>query len=177
MYDTLTGIWWLWYGISMSRGKEFHYTKDSMVKRLVGLLEGWGLVPGCSILDAGSGLNKVWYGNLPANYRKYECEVDDGCNFYKWDREVDWVVGNPPFHEGWKFVDKATDVANCGVAFLGNINFWNCLTPNRLERVREKGFRIERIHVVMDKRWFGRYYFIVFRMGGGEFISWDKAPY
>ena len=150
--------------------REFYYTNEEMVKDLLAITPISG-----SVLDAGSGKNKVWFNNLVGE--KYECEIEDGCDFYKWDKKVDWIVGNPPFHEGWKFTEKAMELANKGVAFLGNINFFNQFTTRRLERIRELGFYLQHIRVVADKRWFGRYYYLIFTKDKNDFLSWQLINY
>ena len=73
----------------------FHYTNPQMAKDLLALIPA---KREDTFLDAGSGKNKVWFDNLHC-VQKFECEIEDGCDFYKWDKKVDWVVGNPPFHE------------------------------------------------------------------------------
>jgi len=128
------------------------------------------------VLDAGSGKNKVWYNNLDVK-EKYECEQQDGCNFYEWELFVDWVVGNPPFHESWKFTEKAISIANKGVAFLVNNQALNShMTPARLDWLKEQGFECTTIHVVNDKRWFGRYYYLIFQKTKG-ILSWERQVY
>src|SRR3990167_7839967 len=99
--------------MKLTRPKTFHYTNPEMVKYLLSKTPIKG-----SVLDAGSGKNKVWFKNLKG--RKYECEIDDGCDFFKWDKRVDWVVGNPPFHQSWAFTEKAINIADKGIAFLFN---------------------------------------------------------
>lgn len=147
----------------------FHYTNEQMVKDLIAITPITG-----SVLDAGSGKNKVWYNNLSGE--KYECEIEDGNDFLLWDKKVDWVVGNPPFNIGWKFIDKMTEIAQKGIAVLGNINNFNQFTPKRLEAMKEKGFELQHIHIVADKRWFGRYYYLIFEKKKG-FISWERKTY
>jgi len=157
----------------MKRPKEFYYTNEKMVKDLL-LLTPYR--SNDTVLDAGSGANKVWFNNLNC-YRKYECEINDGCDFYKWNEKVDWIVGNPPFYEGWKFLNKASKIAKKGIAFLGNINFFNCLTPLRLQKIQNKGFHLQKIHIISDTRWFGRYYYLIFMKSKKNFLSWNLKTY
>ena len=149
----------------------FHYTNEQMVKDLITITPLSG-----SVLDAGSGKNKVWYKNIPDNLEKYECEIEDGVDFLDWNKKVDWVIGNPPFNIGWKFIDKMTEIAQKGIAVLGNINNFNQFTPKRLEAMKDKGFELQHIHVVSDKRWFGRYYYLIFEKKKG-FVSWERKTY
>jgi len=148
----------------------FHYTNEQMVKDLISITPISG-----SVLDAGSGKNKVWYNNLSGE--KYECEIEDGNDFMLWGKKVDWVVGNPPFHESWKFTEKATQIAKKGVAFLVNNTGLNSqMTPRRLQITKDNGFEITHIMVVADKRWFGRYYYLIYEKKNG-FISWERKTY
>lgn len=157
----------------IKRDITFHYTNERMVKDLISLLP---LKKEDCVLDAGSGKNKIWYKNLICKNR-YECEIEDGCDFLLWDKRVDWCVGNPPFHEGWKFLDKASQVADKGIAFLGNLNFWNSCLPNRFELLKERGFYLTKLHIVQDARWFGRYYFLIFTKNKNNFVSWNCRTY
>lgn len=149
----------------------FHYTNEQMVKDLIAITPLSG-----SVLDAGSGKNKVWYKNIPDNLEKYECEIEDGVDFLLWDKKVSWIIGNPPFNIGWQFIEKMTDIAENGIAVLGNINNFNQFTPVRLQKMKEKGFELQHIHIVADKRWFGRYYYLIFEKKKG-FVSWERKTY
>ena len=151
--------------IKLKKGNKSHYTPEIIVKKLMKFIPS-----GKSYLDAGSGKNKVWYNNFPEGTGKYECEIEDGKNFYDWTIQVDWVIGNPPYAEGWKFLEKATTIAREGIAFLGNINFFNSLTPNRLIKLNESGFYIQKIIVLSIPNWYGRYYFIIFERKINDFV-------
>ena len=153
-----------------NKDKTFHYTNENMVRDLLEITPIFG-----SVLDAGSGKNKVWFKNLKG--KKYECEIDDGNDFLSWDKRVSWVVGNPPFHLGWLFLDKASQVATNGIAFLGNLNFWNSCLPSRFGLLKERGFYLNKIHIVQDKRWFGRYYYLIFTKKKNKFLSWNTKTY
>lgn len=152
----------------MIKDISFHYTKPEMVEYLLKIVN---IPVDMSVLDAGSGKNKVWYNLLP-NKEKYECEIEDGNDFLKWDKKVDWVVGNPPYHISWKFTEKALEIANVGIAWLVNNQALNShFTPRRIKLMQEKGFYLQRIEVVADKRWFGRYYFLIFEKKQNNFIG------
>lgn len=150
----------------------FHYTNEKMVKDLIAITPING-----SVLDAGSGKNKVWYKNIPKKCIRYECEIEDGNDFLLWNRKVDWVIGNPPFHLSWVFTEKASLIASKGIAWLVNNTGLNSqMTPRRLQIMKNRGFEITHIKVVADKRWFGRYYYLIFEKKKG-FISWERRVY
>ena len=116
---------------------ELHYTKEEMVKDLLKLIK---FNEDDIVLDAGSGLNKVWYKNINVE-NKYECELEEGNDFYDWYKKVDWVVGNPPYSHAKDFLLKASEISNKGIAFLVNNQCFNSfLLPSRLEKMKEKGF-------------------------------------
>ena len=149
----------------------FHYTNEQMVKDLIAITPLSG-----SVLDAGSGKNKVWYNNLVGE--KYECELEDGNDFMDWDKKVDWVIGNPPYHIGWEFTQKATNIAQKGIAWLVNNTEMNSLmTPRRITIMQQAGFYLNHIRVVADKRWFGRYYYLIFTREDKKFLSTEVKTY
>ena len=153
--------------------ENYYYAKEQMVKDLLRLTP-YNIDD--VILDAGSGKNKIWFNNFNCK-KKLECEIEDGCDFYKWNKKTDWVVGNPPFHESWKFFDKASQIARCGIAFLINNLAMNSWTPKRYELMKKRGFYLQKIHIVLDKRWFGRYYYLLFTKEKNNFISWETKTY
>jgi len=160
------------------KSPDFYYTNEQMVKDLLAITP---IEANDSVLDAGSGKNKVWYKNIQ-NKEKYECELEEGYDFFKWNIKVDWVIGNPPFQENGKnivplWLEKASEIANKGMAFLINHKIFNFLTPRRLENLKQKGFYLERIHIVSDRRWFGRYYYLVFTKKPNTFLSWNLKTY
>ena len=149
-----------------------HYTDENLVKYCLSLINYKDKE---LVLDAGSGKNKVWFNNIIAP--KDECEIDEGKDFLKYDKKVDWVVGNPPYKFCWEFFEKAFDIANKGVGFLISINMFNKFTPKRLEEIKNKGFTMRKIAVVSVKRWYGRYYFVIFTKQENDFMVFSRGKY
>jgi len=42
--------------------------------------------------------------------------------------------------------------------------------------MKEQGFELQKLHIVSDRRWFGRYYFLVFEKKKG-ILSWERKTY
>jgi len=155
-------------------------TKPEMVKFLLKFVP---IRKTNAVLEAGSRKNKVWYENVKVK-KRYECEILDGKDYFKWNIKVDWVVGNPPHRDKpggknllWDWIVKTTEIAQKGFAFLFNHRFINLLTPKRLEFLKQKGFYIQKIVIVNDKRWFGRYWFVVFQKKKKDFIRWHLKSF
>lgn len=168
----------------------FHYTNPEMVKDLLAMTP---ISFKDSILDAGSGKNKIWFEeakkfqiNHPESFwcyaasrgGIYECEIEDGSDFFEWKQKVAWIIGNPPFHLSWKFTEKALEIAQKGIAWLVNNQALNShFTPRRIELMNNKGFYLQKIHVVADRRWFGRYYYLIFTKEINSFLTFKTEVY
>lgn len=152
----------------MAMKNDLDYTSPELVKDLLAITP---ILPEHSVLDAGSGKNKIWYNTI-TNKDKYECEIEDGNDFFNWTKPVDWIVGNPPFRSNQEprknliapWIEHSSEIAQIGMAFLLNHQVFNALTPKRLQLISNKDFNIKKVHIINCKRWFGRYYWIV----------WDK---
>lgn len=70
------------------------------------------------------------------------CEINEGVDFYEYDKKVDWIITNPPYSQFRAFLKKSTEVAN-NVVFLslGNAFFFTA----RLRIVRSMGFGFKEI--------------------------------
>lgn len=65
-----------------------------------------------------------------------------------------------------------------GIAWLVNNQALNShFTPRRLQLMSDNGFTLKSIKVVADKRWFGRYYYLIFTKEPNNFISWERKAY
>ena len=79
---------------------------------------------------------------------------------------------NPPYHISWKFTEHALKIATKGIAWLINNQALNShFTPRRIEKMNQLGFYLQKIIVVSDKRWFGRYYFVIFEKQKNELLQ------
>ena len=148
-------------------------TPESLV---IDLLKKVPIIEGDIVIDAGSGDRKVWFNNIPSS-KKIESEIKDGSDFLKINKEVDWSIGNPPFWEFIPFIFKASEISRKGFAFLTNHSRINQITPVRLRKLEEKGFYLSSITIFAVKKWFGRYYFLVFTKTKNTSIDYLKGNY
>ena len=111
-----------------------------------------------------------FYNQLP-ECKKLYCEIDENINFFDWQDKVDWIVSNPPFkilvdHKPKNglvpIIEHSIKIANKGFGFLVNHNLFNALTVRRLNLWKDQDFTITYIKVYEIKKWFGRYFFILF---------------
>ena len=152
---------------------KFHYTPKELV---IYCLEKINFDYDDVVLDAGSGKNKVWLNNIKTK-NKDCCELELGKDFFNYSNKVDWVVGNPPYKECWEFWQKSFDISRKGVGFLISINMFNKFTPKRLEEIKNKGFYINKVCVVSCKKWFGRYFFVIFTKQRNTLFEWSLKNY
>ena len=126
------------------------------------------------MIDAGSGKNKVWFRNIPTK-RKDEFELSEDKDFLAFNGKADWIIGNPPFRDYIKFCYKSCEVADKGFAFMVNHARLNQLTTKRLSDFATKGFFLSGIHIFDVKKWFGRYYFVIFTKERNDGITWSRG--
>ena len=152
---------------------EFHYTPEELVKYCLSLLN---FEKEDVVLDVGAGKNMVWYNNIKIAKKDF-CEIELGKDFFEYKEDVDWCIGNPPFKFLWKMMEKSFEISNKGVAFLMAIDGINRFTPKRLEYIKSKGFYINKIAIVNCKKWFGRYFFVIFTKKPNNFFEWSLLNY
>jgi|TARA_R100000479_G_C6353908_1_gene190340 hypothetical protein len=58
-----------------------------------------------------------FYDQYPDYCTKDWCEITDGRDFFDWDKQVDWIITNPPYSIYEEFCQKAFEVAD-NVCFL-----------------------------------------------------------
>jgi len=45
------------------------------------------------------------------------CEIREGKDFYAYGKQVDWIIGNPPYKQFFEFMDHSFDIAK-DIVFL-----------------------------------------------------------
>ena len=101
------------------------------------------------VLDPSKG-EGVFYDNLPTECKTDWCEIEEGKDFFSYDKEVDVIVGNPPYSLWNKWLEKTLELKPQRFCYLfGVMN----LTPKRLQIIREAGYGISKIQFTTVDWW------------------------
>jgi hypothetical protein len=124
-----------------------------------------------------------FYRYFPEENLKYYTEIEEGLDFRSFDKEMDWVISNPPFklenkiNAFYQIVDYFSTKVRKGMALLGNDYCVSTFTPKRLKEINEKGIYIQKIIVCSVKKWRGRYFFIIFSRNPNENFKYIEGNY
>jgi hypothetical protein len=128
----------------------------------------------------------AFYNSFPESNPKDWSELLEGRDYKDYDKEYDWVISNPPFrldgengrtNSFYYLLDYYIQRAKKGVAFLGNDYCLATLTPNRLEKINNRGWYINKIVVCSVKKWRGRYFYIIFTKTPNPLYTYLKTNY
>tara|TARA_Y100001973_G_C5178972_1_gene323702 strand:+ start:337 stop:915 length:579 start_codon:yes stop_codon:yes gene_type:complete len=146
------------------------YTNPELAKKLINLVD---IKKHHILLDPFRGRG-AFYDNFPEKNHKYWCEIDDGVDFFDFDKKVHWVITNPPYSCINKVFDHLIKICDEGFALLlGMIN----LSVKRIKYLETNGFFITKIHLVRVRGWFGTSCFVVWRKNKKPILSYDDDIY
>jgi hypothetical protein len=161
----------------------FHQTPNDLCKELIKHIP---LVQGDKVLEPFKGEGS-FYNNFPDFVEKDWCEITDGKDYKDYDKEIDWVITNPPFrlqdnngkreNSFFKLLKHYTHITKKGIAFLGNDFCFSTLTPLRLKEINESGWYIHNIVCCSIKKWRGRYFFIIFKREPCHFYKYINGSF
>lgn len=159
----------------VAKDPTFCMTNPEMAKYLISLIsfnDGDIVMEPCR----GSG---SFYNNLPNNIIKKYCEISEGIDYLTYNEQVDITLSNPPFVPRklfWQFHQKAMATTRREIYWLINMSSVNVFTPKRLKEMTNAGWYITNLHIVTDKRWFGRYVWIKFTKQDNKALTFtDKV--
>ena len=177
----------------MTPTPSLHMTPVALAEDILSLIPS---LPGDSYYEPFKGEGS-FYDAMPSP--KSYTEIDEGSDFFNYQIKHDWIITNPPFRiivtedskptsatevnmgDGMKrvngfipCVEKALTLADKGAGFLVNHKCMNTLTNKRLNDWNNLGFAISIIKVYEVKKWFGRYFFILFVKGGKWCLDFDR---
>tara|TARA_R110002050_G_scaffold18944_2_gene54845 strand:+ start:900 stop:1493 length:594 start_codon:yes stop_codon:yes gene_type:complete len=88
---------------------------------------------------------------------KFYCEIDEGLDFFEYNKKVEWIITNPPYSILDLFLKHTYKLCNKFCFLIGMYS----LTPKRIEVMNENGFYIKKIILTKIPSWFQRSYIIV----------------
>ena len=119
-----------------------------------------------------------FFRNLPKYVRKDWCEIKQGRDFFKYEGDPDTIITNPPFRDaagGNNLVvpclERCLQLARRRVVYFVNHKVFNALTPGRLKEYGDWGWGITHLSVWDVRRWYGRYYLLIWEKGQPSIIG------
>jgi len=158
------------------KGKNIVMTKPTMAKYLIDRIT---FKPGELVCEPCRG-DGAFYDNLPGEVIKTWFEINQGRDYLGDERNcVNTTIGNPPFVPRklfWNFMVRAMETTTDRIFWLVNISSLNVLTKNRLNEMGSKKWFLQNLHIVSDKRWFGRYCMMELGRVDKGFITHRDGP-
>ena len=94
----------------------------------------------------------AFHSKFPDINIKFWCEIEKGVDFFTYNQRVDWIVSNPSFSKLTKVLNHCADICNKG---FGLVMLSMHLSPKRVTDLRDKGFKLTKMHLFKVKDWFG----------------------
>jgi hypothetical protein len=151
-------------------------TQPEMAKYLLSRIDFY---PDEIIMEPGLGTGS-FYNNFPTFTNNKFCEINLGLDYLLQNEIVDYTISNPPFVPRklfWNFNVHAMKTTKKEIYWLINISALNVFTPKRLEEMKSLGWYIQDLHIVSDKRWFGRYCFLRMSKDISNFFTYSKSNF
>jgi hypothetical protein len=106
--------------------------------------------PSGIILDPCRGENKVFYNNLK---NSEWCEINEGVDFFEYKKQVDWIIGNPPYSIFGYWIKHSYSISKNIVYLLPTFKIFNALSLMRLYRDKGGIKHIRMYDVGKDIEW------------------------
>ena len=113
------------------------YTPRTLAKDIIDNFNPSGV-----ILDPCKG-DGAFYDQLPEP--KYWAELQEGVDFLKWTKKVDWIISNPPWSKMRVFLNHSYMIAD-NVVFLSTMTHF--CTKARLRDAQKYGFGLKEFYQV-----------------------------
>lgn len=144
---------------------EIYYRDQTPPELALKLVEYLPIEPQDNAIDPFKG-EGAFYNALEKKIHHVDwCEIEEGRDYKEMGDIYNWIVTNPPFGKNgsfWKLLWELAPKSTKGIAFLGNQYCFTSLTPKRLKLLEDKGLYLSKVIVCNVKKWFGKYYFMVF---------------
>jgi len=111
------------------------YTPFDLAEKLISFIP---INENDSLLDGFKG-SGAFFQNFPDNNKKYYCEIEEGIDFFSFNKKVNWSISNPPFSLITKILKKSSVICETGFAYIMPLMSF---TYTRLKQIQESGFYI-----------------------------------
>ena len=125
--------------VSRSNPNDKIYTPKPIAEIMIQMCD---IKPSDTVLDPSKG-GGVFYDMIPSIHKDY-CEIDEGIDFFKNEKQYDVIVGNPPYSKWTKWLEHTVKKCNRFCYIFGACN----LTPNRIKIAHDAGFGLTKMHTV-----------------------------
>lgn len=149
-------------------GNDIFYTSQKLARNLIEMVP---LEKGDTVLDPALGTGS-FYDNFPEYVEKDYCEIEEGKDFFKYDKKADWIITNPPYSILDDWFRKSCKISHKGFGYLIGIKN---LTAKRIEECNEHDFGLTKLHIFKIYEWFGMSCFILFEKGKENIITYDRT--
>jgi len=138
------------------------YTPKSVALKMIELCE---ITENMTVLDPSRG-GGIFYDNLPKCNKDY-CEIEENKDFFKYNKKVDLIIGNPPFSLWDKWIEHTIKLTNKFCYIMGCFNF----TDKRVRDIINNGYGITKIHLLKIDWWFSPSYIVIFEKNKPSIIT------
>ncbi len=122
------------------------------------------------LLDGFKGTGE-FYNNYPVENPKDWCEIDEGRDFFKYDKQVDYMITNCAYSTLTKTFKHCCKICKKGFGLLiGTIN----LSVLRYNILLDNNFSITKMHFLRVQGWFGTSVFVIIEKNKKSLISWEN---
>jgi hypothetical protein len=160
----------------VEKNADICFTKPEMAKYLIDRIE---FKDNDIVIEPCLGKG-AFFNNLPKNVKKIYCEINEGLDYLESETIVDITLSNPPFVPRklfWSFMLKAMETTRREIYWLINLSSLNVFTQKRLQIMKDKGWYINNLHIVSDKRWFGRYAWMCINKNNNNFYTFSNKGF
>lgn len=162
----------------------FHQTPPDLAKKLMSFVT---IMYGDIVYEPFRG-EGAFYNNFPADCVREWSEITEGRDYIDRKEKVEWTISNPPYNMEdengkkirscfYKLLIHFLNLSTKGVAFLINDSCLESLTAKRMEVINNMGWYITNIIICDVKKWYGRYYFVIFTKEKNDFVKYVKGIY
>lgn len=108
------------------------------------------------------------------------CEIEEGLDYKDNCAVYTHIATNPPFGKTgqfWEILNRLTDQCEKSLGILGNQYCFTSLTPKRLKLIENKGFYLTKIVICNVKKWYGKYYYMIFTRTKNQGINYLEGSF